>query len=594
MPLDGVFLKAVAHELNETLASSRLIKIQEIGGDQLLLSFRTGNGIKKVFLSANPSLPLLKLTEEGEESLPEAPAFCMMLRKHLMNGRLILVTTAGLDRAITFEIEHLNELGDPVRLSLIHEIMGKHSNIMLVDESGTILDAIRHVTPLMSSVRTVLPGKPYFLPDVQHKKDALTETEESFLSGLNPDDTALQAVTRRYAGISELTFSEVLFRHGIDADQKISALSPEKRKVLSGVFLSFLDKVKNNEFSFEAAYRELVPVQFAAVKLDSYRKDPALFTVREFSSPSALLSAFYREKNAENRKKERAADLSRTVKTLLERATKKRDLQTAQLRDTENKEENRLAGELLSAYSYMLPVGVPSVTVENYYDENKPMTISVDPDLSIAENAKKYFDKYARQKRTAGALTVQIEDTNKEIDELLSVSVSLSLAETEADLQEIRDELAANGFLKKSVGKKQMKREKKSLPYHYITSDGFHLYAGKNNLQNDALTFHLACGNDYFFHAKKMPGSHVILKTEGREVPDRAFEEAASLAAYCSSGRENPLVEVDYVLKKEVKKVPGQKPGFVIYDTNYSMMAVPTISSLREYRPDQAGGKHET
>ena len=275
--------------------------------------------------------------------------------------------------------------------------------------------------------------------------------------------------------------------------------------------------------------------------------------------------------------------MKKTLKTLTERTAKKLQLQETKLNDVSSRDRDRLYGELLSAFSYSLPVGQKTVQVENYYDENRPVDIPVDPDLSISDNAKKYFDRYVREKRTFEAVSEQLQETKKEAEELESIALSLSIAETEEDLSEIREELFLGGFVRRQSPSKKDRKPKKSEPYHYVSRDGFHIYVGKNNLQNEALTFHFASGNDYFFHAKKTPGSHVILKTEGREVPDGTFEDAAALAAYYSTARENGLVEVDYVLKKEVKKVPGQKPGFVIYDTNYSMMAAPDIRNISLY-----------
>ncbi|MBR5738426.1 MAG: NFACT family protein [Lachnospiraceae bacterium] len=586
MAFDGVLVRALADELNRILAGSRLSRIQETERDELLLTFTSKSdresAVTRVFCSANAALPLVYRTDETKESPLTAPNFCMVLRKHLQNGKVIAVKSDGFERVLTFSVDHLNEMGDLCRLRLILELMGKHSNILLVDEKDQILDAIRHVSPLMSSVRTVLPGKPYYLPDVQQKKNAETETMGGFreLVEISPNETALSLISGHYAGFSGATVSEVLFRAGMDAETQIGLFSGEEKERLCRVFLEFRDSLLRQEYCFEAAYQNGMPKQFAATELSSYRARPEQYEVRSYPTASDLIRSYYGTKVAETRIRNKAQELRKNLKTLIERTSKKLDLQNAQFKDTENRDKFRLYGELLSAYSYSLPVGEPVVTVENYHDGNKPLEIPVDPALSIADNAKRYYQKYARLKRTYEALSVQKEETLRDLEELESLSVSLEFAESDEDLSEIREELASNGFIKKRAALKKDRKPKKSRPWHYRSSDGFDLYVGKNNLQNEELTFRFANGNDYFFHAKKTPGSHVILRTEGKGVPDRTFEEAASLAAYYSTARENTLVEVDYVLKKEVKKVPGQKPGFVIYDTNYSMMVSPDISRL--------------
>lgn len=580
MAFDGVFIKALASELNERLQGSRLSKIQETERDELLLTFKGNAGNEKVLLSASASLPLACLTKDAKESLPSAPNFCMVLRKHLLNGRLLSVTSPGLERILEFKIEHLNEMGDLSTLRLIHELMGKYSNLILVDGSDTILDAIRHVTPVMSSLRTVLPCMPYFLPKMQEKKDPLTETKEGFLSGLSEGETLTKAFTAHYEGLSDATVYEVLYEAGLDPDRTVSSLSPEEKDALSDSFTSLTGRIKDLAFSFTMARRDGMPVQFSAFGLPSYGSRPDLYKTERFFSPSELLLTYYGDKSREGRIREKASELKKTLKTLTERTVKKLSLQEAQLKDTASRDRNRLYGELLLAYQHGLPVGEKTVQVLNYYDDNRLLLIPVDPDLSIADNAKRYYDKYGRQKRTIEAVSAQLTETRRELEELESLSLSLSIAENENELNEIREELAESGFIRRSFSPKKDRKPKKSEPYHYLSRDGFHIYVGKNNLQNEALTFRFANGGDYFFHAKKTPGSHVILKTEGRPVPDSAFEDAASLAAYYSTARENGLVEVDYVLKKEVKKVPGAKPGFVIYDTNYSMMAAPDIGKL--------------
>ena len=301
---------------------------------------------------------------------------------------------------------------------------------------------------------------------------------------------------------------------------------------------------------------------------------------RRFESISETLEVFYSEKEKQVRIRQRSVDLRRIVQTATERNARKLELQEKQLKDTEKREKNRLYGELLSAYAYQIPAGSRTYAAENYYDENKIVNIPLDETMTAQENAKRYFDKYQKQKRTYEAMTTQVEATTAELAHLESVQVALDIARSEDDLTEIRQELADCGYIKKHAGAKRAKSKGK--PLHYVTEDGFHIYVGKNNYQNDLLTFQTANGGDWWFHAKKLPGSHVIVKTEGKELPDRVYEQAAALAAYYSKASQQEKAEVDYLQRKNVKKPAGSAPGFVIYYTNYSMAVKPGIIGLTE------------
>ena len=294
-----------------------------------------------------------------------------------------------------------------------------------------------------------------------------------------------------------------------------------------------------------------------------------------FDSVSQVLERYYAEKNTVSRIHQKSTDLRKIISNALERSYRKLDLQTKQLKDTEKREKFRIYGELLNTYGYGLAGGEKSFKCLNYYD-NTEITIPLDPTLTARENAQKFFDKYNKQKRTFEAVTEQLSQTRAEIDHLESISTSMDIARLEEDLVQIKEELTEYGYIRRHYsGGKKVKIT--SRPYHYLSSDGFHIYVGKNNYQNEELTFKTANGGDWWFHAKGMPGSHVIVKTEGKELPDRVFEEAGALAAYYSRGRENDKVEIDYIQRKNLKKVPGAAPGFVVYHTNYSLLATPGI-----------------
>ena len=580
MAFDGIMVHAVTEELSRTLLNARINKIAQPEPEELLFTLKTENGLQKMLISANASLPLIYLTEENKVSPQTAPGFCMLLRKHLNSARITGIYQPGLERVLRFSIEHIDEMGDLREKRLYVEIMGKYSNIIFTDENDRIIDAIKRVPPSVSSVRTVLPGGTYFIPETQGKKDGTKETLEGFLSGLDPKDRLGDALFRHYTGFSMPSVTEFLEKYHLDGDRFVSALSDEERLYFGKAFLEFTSDIMNCPAAPEIAYDlEGLPVAFSAVPLLSYKKSPEKYRVEAFSSPSVLLTTYFSGRNIVNNMRQRSQDMRKIAETLMDRAVKKQDLQLKQYKDTEKMDKLRLQGELLQAYSYSLPVGEKSVWVLNYYD-NTEMEIPTDPDLSIADNAKRCFDKYTKLKRTKVALDKLLPETAAEIDHLSTILLAIEQARDIDALSEIREEMAEAGYIRKS-GDKKKQGKIKSRPYHYISSDGFHIYVGKNNFQNDALTFRFAENHDIFMHAKNAPGSHVIIKTEGREIPDRTYEEAGALAAYYSSLRGNPKAEIDYVEKKQVKKPAAGKPGFVVYYTNYSLIAAPDIGGIR-------------
>ena len=580
MAFDGILLRALRDELEKELHEARISKIAQPEKDELLLTFKTGNGQKRLLMSGSASLPLLYLTEENKPSPMTAPGFTMLLRKYIGSGRLLQIHQMGLERALDFEFEALDELGDLRRLHLIIEIMGKYSNIIFTDDQMVILDAVRRIPPTVSSVRTVLPGRDYFIPETQGKRDIFSESPEEFREKLLDTDTLSQALAAHYTGLSVQSVSELLFEYGFDGSAYISSLSDQEISRFTEAVFSFLQRIERQEFVPEIAEKNREPLAFSAMGLPSYRNstDPAV-QVRRFPSVSRMLEYYLSQKNTAVSMRQRSSDMRKTVQNLIERASKKLDLQKKQMQDTEKRERLRLYGELLQAYSYSLPSGEKSVTVLNYYT-NEELTIPTDPELSPSENAVKYFDRYGKLKRTAQALEKLIPETEDELQHLREIMVSIDLAQDGETLSEIREEMAEAGYSKRISQKNVRKASKNSAPFHFRSSDGFDIYVGKNNLQNDRLTFRFAENSDIFMHAKKMPGSHVIIRTGGQEVPDRTYEEAGALAAYFSSGRVSEKVEIDYVEKKQVKKPAGARPGFVVYYTNYSLIAVPDISGI--------------
>ena len=540
MAFDGITVAAVVKELADKTANTRIYKIAQPETDEILLTIKGNSDQFRIVLSADATLPLVYITNENKPSPAVAPNFCMLLRKHLTNARILSVTQPGLERIIRFELEHLNEMGDVCRKYLIVELMGKHSNIIFTDDNETIIDSIKHISHNVSSVREVLPGRSYFVPENTVKADPLSISREGFASMLSSSHIdAVKTVYQGLAGISPLMAHEICYRAGIDGDRSATSLSASDISALTDAFMDITDAVKEGAFTPTEYLKGNIPEEYSAVALTSY----ADMTAVKFDTIS----------------------------------DKKYDLQLKQLKDTEKKDKYKIYGELINTYGYNLEEGARSFEALNYYT-NETVTIPLDPDISPRENAKKYFDKYGKLKRTAENLEKIIVDVESEIEHLRSILTSLDIAVCEDDLTEIREELVQSGYIRFKSGTKKVKITSK--PFHYISSDGFDIYVGRNNFQNDKLTFEFANGGDWWFHAKKIPGSHVILKTDGREVPDRAFEEAARLAAHYSSARDADKVEIDYTIRKNVKKPAGSKPGFVVYYTNYSMTIDTDISML--------------
>lgn len=576
MAFDGITIANIVHELNRNLLDGRINKIAQPETDELLLTIKTPGGQRRLSISASASLPLIYLTEGNKPSPMTAPNFCMLLRKHINNGRITKIWQPKLERIIHFEIEHLDELGDLCKKELIVEIMGKHSNIIFCNEDGTIIDSIKHVSSQMSSVREVLPGRTYFIPDTMEKSDPLSVSFAEFQRVLTEKPMPLsKAVYTSFTGISPVVAEEICYLSGIDSSLTPRELSEDLLTHLYRQFTLYFEEVSAGHFSPAIYYHGAEPKEFSALPLTHFSQ----YIRKEYDSISRLLEDYYAEKNTLTRIRQKSVDLRRVVQTALERNRKKYDLQAKQLRDTENREKFKVYGELIHTYGYNLEPGAKKLDALNYYT-NEMITIPLDSTKTPQENALKYFEKYNKQKRTFEALTSLIEETRDDISYLESVSNALDIALSEDDLTQIKEELIESGYIRRKFTKKKVKITSK--PFHYLSSDGYHIYVGKNNLQNEELTFHFASGNDWWFHAKGIPGSHVIVKTNGEELPDRTFEEAGKLAAYYSKNRESEKIEIDYIEKKHVKKPKGGKPGFVVYYTNYSLMIDSDISQIKQ------------
>jgi predicted ribosome quality control (RQC) complex YloA/Tae2 family protein len=588
MAFDGVVIANVVQELRQALLGGRINKIAQPEKDELIITIKGQVREQyKLLLSAGAGMPLIYLTENTKPSPMTAPNFCMLLRKHLGSARILDIDQPGLERIINFKLEHLDEMGDLRIKYLIIELMGKHSNIIFCDEAMTIIDSIKRINQFVSSVREVLPGREYFIPATTQKYDPLTITYDAFRDSILKKPMPIgKALYNSLTGISPLLANELCCRASIDAGDSTVSLNEAAGLHLFKNFERLMEDIKAGAFTPNIVSLDGVPVEFSSVSLTCYDNHE----VQSFASISALLETFYASKNAVARIRQKSVDLRKVVSNAIDRASKKYDLQIKQLQDTDKRDKFKVYGELITAYGYGLEPGTKVLNTLNYYT-NEDISIPLDPTLTPMENAKHYFEKYNKLKRTFDALTTQIQETSDELTHLESIKTALDIALDEEDLTALKRELTEFGYIRRKFVNGSNKQEKKanskkasskSKPFHFISSDGYHMYVGRNNYQNDELTFQFAEGGDWWFHAKKMAGSHVIVKADGKELPDRTYEEAARLAAYYSSGREADKVEIDYTLKKNVKKPGGGKPGFVVYYTNYSMVSPTDITGITQ------------
>lgn len=580
MAFDGITIANLAKELKNSLLDGKVQKIAQPESDALTIHIKNQRQQYQLFLSANPSLPLVYLSEQKRINPLTAPNFCMLLRKHIGSATVIDILQPDFERILQIKFRHRNELGDECVKYLIIEIMGKHSNIIFCDQDLQIIDSIKHISASLSSVREVLPGRTYVRPPAQGKLSPLkTVSFDDFFKALSASCGPIyKCLYGTFQGISPLCAHELCHRARIDENKSLDDLDLQDREKLFHIFLDFFDKIGKGIFTPRIFSDGKEPIEFSSYQMTMYDS----YSCTEFPYISSALEEFYSKKEVYSRIRQKSYDLRKILSNALERAYKKLSLQEKQMKDTQKMDKYKVYGELIHTYGYSLAEGSKVLQAVNFYD-NQPISVPLDPTLTPLENARKYFDRYGKLKRTKDALTLYIEESKNEIDHLESVSNALDICISEDDLAQIKEELRQTGYIKKrQKDSKNKKMSSKSKPLHFISSDGYHIYVGKNNFQNEELSFHFAKGDDWWFHAKGQAGSHVIVKSEGKELPDKTFEEAGRLAAYFSKGKKAPKVEVDYTQKKNLKKPPKAKPGFVIYHTNYSLLIEPVIDTIKE------------
>lgn len=585
MPLDALCLSGLVHELKTNLIGGKIDKIYQPGRDEVILALRTPSGNRRLLLSANPNHPRPQLTELSRENPDTPPMFCMLLRKHLTGGRILDIIQPPLERVVEFRLETLDELGDRVERSLVLEAMGRHSNLILLDGDGRITDCLRRVDSDMSAKRQVLPGMFYRLPPVQAKRSPLGLSREELqrlLDGAPEEAQADQWLLDTFGGLSPLICRELAFQAGGSTDIRLNVLGEEGRQRLLDGLEILLNSVL--EYSFIPTLISIngKPKDFTFRLIGQYGTAAQLTTFPTFS---ALLDQFYEQRESMERIRQRGQDLIRSVTNARDRTARKLANQEKEVTATLDRDRLRQFGDLITSNLYAMKKGMSSLRTVNYYDPvETEVDIPLDPLLTPQQNAAKYYKEYNKAKTAQAMLTIQIEKGKKELDYLNSVLESISLAEGEKDLQEIRQELTDTGYLRRPSKAKGRDKRVTSKPMEFRSTAGLRISVGKNNTQNDLLTCKLASKQDIWFHTQKLHGSHVILWTEGSQPDLQSLQEAACLAAWFSQGRESSKVAVDYTPVKFVKKPGGARPGMVVYTTYETAYVTPNEDLIKQLK----------
>lgn len=574
MALDGAFLRHIKQELEEKLLGARVDKIHQPNREEILVAFRTREAAYKVLFSARANSARVHFTAIPLENPKQPPMLCMLLRKKLQGAKLVAIRQPELERLLHFDFDCINELGDHVTLTLTMEIMGRYSNIILSDEEGKIVDALKRVDAEMSSQRLVLPGLSYHLPPPQNKLCPLATSSQQVVEALNalPKDMELsKGYLAVLQGVSPIVCRELAHQVGRGRELTVKTMDEEQVFRAGFFYQQMRDTVEAvSGKPFMAASPQGKPMDFSFLEIHQYG---TAAVVKEAESFSQLLDEFYRERDKQERMRVREQDLLKLLSTHSERLSRKINAQRGELEQCAGRDGLRVAGDLISAQMYQMEKGAESVEIPDFYQEGSPLVrIKLDPALTPSQNAQKYYKEYRKAKTAEEKLTEQIELAGKELEYLESVLDALARAETERDLAEIRAELQEQGYLRKLRSKKE-KPAAVSAPMKFTTSDGFTVLVGRNNRQNDRLTLKTANNNDIWFHTKNIPGSHTVLVTQGREPTETAMEEAALLAAQHSRAKDSSQVPVDYTQIRYVSKPQGAKPGMVIY-VNYKTLYV--------------------
>ena len=568
MPFDAIVTRGVVQELRKILVGGRVDKIYQPFCDEVILNIRSQGKNHKLLLTVNPNSARVNLTNVSRQNPINAPLFCMVLRKHLTGGKILEIACEDFERIITIEVESQTELGDILKKKLVIEIMGKHSNIILVNHENKILDSIKHIDSEISKVREVMPARPYILPPKPNKISPTALKIDELFANLK-QETIGKYLLDNIKGFSPYIIKKICAKCGINYDQTVNDIQLDK---LKSCFKCTIDKILRNEFSPYIEYSGNKPCEFYCI-------DFGIGDTKSMLSINECIDKFYEYKDSINIIKSKKSNIAKVVNTNISRCKKKINLQQKMLKDVSNKDKLKLYGELLIANIYRVPSGSETVTLQNFYSlDNEEVTIPLNSDITPQQNAQNYFKKYAKAKATFEKQTCELEKSLHELEYLESVLRDINDSDEEFELDEIKHELVEEGYIITTYSKYK-KRENKSvsMPRKFVTSEGFTIAVGKNNTQNDMLTLKWASSSDIWLHTKNIPGSHVIIRKENRDIPNEVIHKAACLSAYFSKARDEDLVAVDYTEVKNIKKPRGAKPGMVIYFNNKTIYVKPSL-----------------
>ncbi len=575
MALDAVAIRAVTEELR-CLEGGRIDKIAQPERDEIVIHVRTREEHYKLVASASPSHPRLHLTTASKKNPPAAPLFCMLLRKHIGSGRIVSIEQSSFERVVKISVESYDELGDLTTKQLIVEIMGRYSNIILINSENRIIDAIKHIDESVSSVREVLPGGLYEAPPEQEKKALIDFGMDCMLSFDKPvkADRALISVI---AGISPLTARELVYSVFKTTDVNAESINTNKAAELKIAVLKLAEKVRSGDFRpcMVTDKNTGKIIEFSAIDIKQYE---TLAEVEYYDSMNELVDAFYYKRDMHDRMRQKSADVIRLLNNSAERTAKKISILERTLKDAQNLDKYRIYGDLLTANIYRMEEGMKEIEAENFYEPGSKVKIALDASLSPAKNAQRWYKKYNKAKNALIETAKQLKTARADLEYIESTLAMAENAEEVSDITAIRNELAEQGYIQRKTRGNKKKKDAASKPMHFVSSDGFDIYVGRNNTQNDYLTLRYANTSDWWFHTKDIHGSHTVIKLGlDKEVPRRTILEAAQLAAYYSKARESAQVPVDYTLIRNVHKPNGAKPGMVIYDGYNTVYVKPSL-----------------
>ena len=576
MPLDAVSLRAVVEELRPELLGLRIEKVQQPARDQIILTLR---GSRRLLINAGANAPRIQLTKLQRDNPAEPPMFCMLLRKHLVGAKIAEISQPPLERLGKMELDIIDDFGQPGKRTLVLEAMGRRSNLILLDGEGRIVDCMRRVDAEMSPQRQVLPGLYYELPPATDRLAITEETEEGFrekLARANSEQRCDSFLLDHYFGLAPLMARELVYRAAGDTDRRLFGLCGEDETALWKGIAQFASDVQENQFTPFCLKKDGRPTEFFCLPITQYGTSMEQVTYESFSE---LLDAFYETRERMDRVRQRGAELIRTATTARDRMRRKLATQEKDYAATQDRDQLRICGDLITSNLYRMERGQSKLVCENYYDENyAEISIPLDPLLTPQQNAAKYYKRYNKAKTAEKHLTEQMEIARRDLTYLESVLEEIDKAELEQDFNDIRAELREAGFIRQQ-GKKELNRPAK--PRQFKTSTGYRVLVGRNNRQNDKLTLKEADHRDLWFHTQKIHGSHVILCTEGQHVDEDTIVEAAKIAAYYSQARESGNVPVDYTPVKNVKKPAGGRPGMVIYHVYNTVNVTPEAEFVK-------------